>query len=52
MARRFAAADGITLICGRFEGLDQRVIDHFGIEEVSLGRFRPDRGRDRRSGLD
>jgi tRNA (guanine37-N1)-methyltransferase len=38
-ARRFAAADGITLICGRFEGLDQRVIDHFGIEEVSLGDF-------------
>mgnify|MGYP002621408707 FL=1 len=39
MARRFAAADGITLICGRFEGLDQRIIDHFGIEEVSLGDF-------------
>ena len=39
MAQRFAAADGITLICGRFEGLDQRVIDHFGIEEVSLGDF-------------
>jgi tRNA (guanine37-N1)-methyltransferase len=39
MARRFAACDGITLICGRFEGLDQRVIDHFGIEEVSLGDF-------------
>lgn len=38
-ARRFAAADGITLICGRFEGLDQRVIDHFDIEEVSLGDF-------------
>jgi len=39
MARGFAAADGITLICGRFEGLDQRVIDEFGIEEVSLGDF-------------
>lgn len=39
MARRFAACDGITLICGRFEGLDERVIDHFGIEEVSMGDF-------------
>lgn len=39
MAERFAAADGITLIAGRFEGLDQRVIDHFEIEEVSLGDF-------------
>ena len=39
MAQRFAAAEGMTLICGRFEGLDERVIDHFGIEEVSLGDF-------------
>ncbi len=38
-ARRFAACDGLTLIAGRFEGLDQRVIDHFGIEEISLGDF-------------
>lgn len=39
MARRFAGGDGITLICGRFEGLDERVIEHFGIEEVSMGDF-------------
>ncbi len=39
MAQRFAAAPGLTLISGRFEGLDQRVIDHFEIEEVSLGDF-------------
>lgn len=39
MATRFAACDGVTLIAGRFEGLDQRVIDHFEIEEVSLGDF-------------
>ncbi|MFW5654382.1 MAG: tRNA (guanine(37)-N(1))-methyltransferase, partial [Roseicyclus sp.] len=25
--------------CGRFEGVDQRVIDHFALEEVSLGDF-------------
>ncbi len=38
-ARRWAAADGVTLLCGRFEGVDQRVLDHYGIEEVSLGDF-------------
>jgi tRNA (guanine37-N1)-methyltransferase len=38
-ARRFAAAEGITLLCGRFEGVDQRVLDHHQIEEVSLGDF-------------
>ncbi len=39
MARRFAAAEGLTLLCGRFEGVDERVIEQYGIEEVSLGDF-------------
>jgi tRNA (guanine-N1)-methyltransferase len=39
MARRFADCDGITLLCGRFEGVDQRILDHHAIEEVSLGDF-------------
>ncbi|MGA0541114.1 tRNA (guanosine(37)-N1)-methyltransferase TrmD [Neotabrizicola sp. VNH66] len=39
MARRFAAGAGITLLCGRFEGVDQRVLDHWQVEEVSLGDF-------------
>ncbi|MEL7150311.1 MAG: tRNA (guanosine(37)-N1)-methyltransferase TrmD [Pseudomonadota bacterium] len=39
MARRWADGPGVCLIAGRFEGLDQRVIDHFGVEEVSLGDF-------------
>ena len=39
MAQRFAAAQGITLLCGRFEGVDQRLLDHHQIEEVSLGDF-------------
>ena len=38
-ARHLAQAPGVTLICGRFEGLDQRVIDHYGVEEISLGDF-------------
>ncbi len=39
MARDLAEGPGVTLICGRFEGLDERVIDHFNITEVSLGDF-------------
>jgi tRNA (guanine37-N1)-methyltransferase len=39
IARRFAAAEGMTLLCGRFEGVDQRVLDHHEVEEVSLGDF-------------
>ena len=29
----------LVLLCGRFEGVDQRVLDHHGVEEVSLGDF-------------
>lgn len=39
MARRFSQAEGITLLCGRFEGVDQRVLDAFAIEEVSIGDY-------------
>lgn len=39
MARRFSEAEGITILCGRFEGVDQRVLDHYRVEEVSLGDF-------------
>ncbi|MBD3763401.1 MAG: tRNA (guanosine(37)-N1)-methyltransferase TrmD [Rhodobacterales bacterium] len=38
-ARAWAAGAGVTLLCGRFEGVDQRVLDHWEIEEVSLGDF-------------
>lgn len=38
-ARDWAGAEGITLLCGRFEGVDQRVLDHWDIQEVSLGDF-------------
>ena len=39
MARRWAGAEGVTLLCGRFEGVDQRVLDHYAVEEISLGDF-------------
>jgi tRNA (guanine37-N1)-methyltransferase len=34
-----AAMPGVTLICGRFEGVDERVLEARGIEELSLGDF-------------
>ncbi|MEO3413329.1 tRNA (guanosine(37)-N1)-methyltransferase TrmD [Roseovarius sp. CAU 1744] len=39
MARSWAALPGITMLCGRFEGVDQRVLDHYDVQEVSLGDF-------------
>jgi tRNA (guanine37-N1)-methyltransferase len=39
LSRDLAARPGVTLICGRFEGLDQRVIDHFRIAEISVGDY-------------
>jgi tRNA (guanine37-N1)-methyltransferase len=39
MAREWAGYDGVTLLCGRFEGVDQRVLDAYNIHEVSLGDF-------------
>lgn len=36
---RLAALPHLTLVCGRYEGVDQRVIDHLIDEEVSLGDF-------------
>ena len=37
--RDLASQPGVILICGRFEGLDERVIEARGIEEVSIGDY-------------
>jgi len=39
MARNWARADGVTMLCGRFEGVDERILQRYGIQEVSLGDF-------------
>lgn len=36
-ARRWAAGPGLLLVCGRFEGVDERVIEARGLEEVAVG---------------
>jgi tRNA (guanine37-N1)-methyltransferase len=37
--RELATGSGVTLVCSRFEGIDERVLEERGIEEVSLGDF-------------
>jgi tRNA (guanine37-N1)-methyltransferase len=38
-ARRYATLDRIIFICGRYEGVDERVAQHLATEEVSIGDF-------------
>ncbi|PSJ62036.1 tRNA (guanosine(37)-N1)-methyltransferase TrmD [Pseudaminobacter soli (ex Li et al. 2025)] len=37
--RELAAGPGVMILCGRFEGVDQRIIEARGLEEVSIGDF-------------
>ena len=37
--RELSAGPGVSVLCGRFEGLDQRVLDARNIEEISIGDF-------------
>jgi tRNA (guanine37-N1)-methyltransferase len=38
-ARSMAARSHIVLICGRYEGIDQRFVDHYVDEEISIGDY-------------
>lgn len=38
-AVRWAAGSGLILLCGRYEGLDQRIIEASGAEEISVGDY-------------
>ena len=38
-ARQLALGPGAVIVCGRFEGVDQRVIDSRGLEEISIGDY-------------
>ena len=38
-ARELALGPGAVIVCGRFEGVDQRVIDGRGLEEISIGDY-------------
>src|SRR5512136_1334569 len=38
-ARRLASLDRIVLLCGRYEGVDERVAEHLATDELSIGDF-------------
>jgi tRNA (guanine37-N1)-methyltransferase len=38
-ARRFAQLERIVLLCGRYEGVDERVAEHLATDEISIGDF-------------
>ena len=39
MIERFSVINGVSIICGHFEGIDQRIIDMHDIEEISVGDY-------------
>ena len=39
LAAELAREPTLTLLCGRYEGVDQRVLDHDGFEEISIGDY-------------
>tara|TARA_B100000700_G_C14928638_1_gene800762 strand:- start:259 stop:1017 length:759 start_codon:yes stop_codon:yes gene_type:complete len=39
VAQEWSALDSLTMVCGRYEGVDQRVVDHMIDEEVSIGNY-------------
>ncbi len=51
-ARALAAGPGVTLLCGRFEGIDERVLEARGRRGGEPRGLRADRRRDRGDGLD
>lgn len=38
-ARELAAMEGLCVLCGHYEGVDQRLLDEYGVEEISIGDY-------------
>src|SRR3954454_11844315 len=39
LASELAAEPALTLLCGRYEGFDERILEHFASDQVSIGRY-------------
>jgi tRNA (guanine37-N1)-methyltransferase len=39
LATELSAEPALTLLCGRYEGFDERILEHFVTEQVSIGRY-------------
>lgn len=39
LVEELAGEPGLTLLCGRYEGFDERIVEHFTSDQVSIGRY-------------
>ena len=39
IVKEFSKSEGLVIVCGRYEGVDQRFIDYNGLREISVGDF-------------
>ena len=39
LATELAAEEELTLLCGRYEGFDERIVEHFCSDQISIGRY-------------
>jgi tRNA (guanine37-N1)-methyltransferase len=39
LASELAGEEALTLLCGRYEGFDERILEHFCTDQVSIGRY-------------
>jgi tRNA (guanine37-N1)-methyltransferase len=39
LAGELAREEALTLLCGRYEGFDERILEHFCSDEISIGRY-------------
>jgi tRNA (guanine37-N1)-methyltransferase len=39
LVRELAAEPALTLLCGRYEGFDERIVEHLATEAISIGRY-------------
>ena len=39
IVKEFSKSEGLVIVCGRYEGVDQRFIDYNGLREISIGDF-------------
>ena len=37
--QKLSQSEGVTMLCGRYEGVDQRILDYYEFEEISIGDF-------------
>ena len=37
--QELASCEELVILCGHYEGVDQRILDHFGMEEISIGDY-------------